>query len=231
MKYSAVLIFLLGAFVAAAAAALPTPAVTVFPATFYPLENLLFIEGTAPPQSTVEIILRQHEERFITLRTKSDNRGVWSLAERLFLEEGRWEVRARATSGDEVSRWSEPVVITSVITGIGFGRFSITYPVAAGILVFILFLGGGAFAYLTIRVRHVRRDLLKKEAHEVRHKVTQGFHAVRSGIIDELRSLEAQAKGGHLDTEMLVRQERLLQDLHALEEDLEREAEDVEKLT
>ena len=231
MKWFAVCIVFGSALAYYAMAALPIPAITVFPATFYPLENILFMEGTASPQSVVEVILRQHEERFITLRTNTDNRGIWSLGERVFLEEGRWEIRARSTKDDTASDWSEPKVITSVVTGVGFGRFSITYPVAASILVTLLVLGGSVFAYLAIRVSRVRRQLLKKEMHEAHRKITEGFHTVRSNIIDELRSVEEEAKNGHVNADILARREKLLTELHKLEEDLEREVEDAEKLS
>lgn len=231
MKYSVGSILFIIIFTRSVAAAVPTPSITVFPATFYPLENILFLEGTASPQSVVEVALRQHEERFITLRTTSDNRGIWSLGERIFLEEGRWEIRARSTQHDMASDWSEPKVITSIVTGLGFGRFSITYAAAAGILIAVLIFGGTVFAYLAIRVNRVRRQLLKKEMHEAHRKITEGFHAVRANIIDELRSVEEEAKNGNLSADVLARREKLLMELHTLEEDLEREVEDAEKLS
>lgn len=70
-----------------------------------------------------------------------------------------------------------------------------------------------------------------KETREARERVIEGFRAIRSDLIDELKTLESEAAAGSLDTQKLTQKERLLRELHTLEDSIARELEDVERVS
>ncbi|MBI2591776.1 MAG: hypothetical protein HYW34_03820 [Candidatus Brennerbacteria bacterium] len=77
---------------------LPVPVISVNPDIYYPLDEVLYLEGRALPNSTVQIQFLKQGAKPLKFNSKSDANGEWVLAEKINLESGDWEVRARSLS-------------------------------------------------------------------------------------------------------------------------------------
>ena len=206
------------------------PSISISPDIFYTLEEVLYIEGRGTPNMPVLVLIQKQGTRPIKFTVKADTNGEWVVAEKTFLEAGDWEVRAQVVQDGRASEWSNPRLVRSVVTGITVANIQFKYVTLALILGGVVVVSIVLFAYFTIRVRRLRKAILTKEALEIRQRATEGFRAIRNGVLDELRTLEIHAADGQLSSEELTKKERMLDELHRLEDAIEREVRDVENL-
>ena len=140
-------------------------------------------------------------------------------------------MRARVTGKDaEVSDWSNPRLLRSVVTGVRLGGATIKYVTIAAVSLLFLAVVFGIFAYFLLKVRKLRRELFGKEMKEAKASVEEGFAEIRKDLIEELRLIEVGAQGGKLSTSQLERKEHILREIHNIEKNIEKELGDVEKL-
>lgn len=121
----------------------------------------MYLEGNAEPNFIIQIRFQKQGAKPLTFTAKSDSRGEWVLAEKVPLEAGDWEVRARtvdAENKDNISEWSNPRVFKVIISGITIGGINIKF--AALFLIIVVLL-------------------------------SRGFVELRQGLIDELQILES----------------------------------------
>ncbi|PJE64274.1 MAG: hypothetical protein COU90_03595 [Candidatus Ryanbacteria bacterium CG10_big_fil_rev_8_21_14_0_10_43_42] len=207
------------------------PILNLIPYHYYPLEDVFYIEGMSDPFMEIELEVRADGRDHFTFRTHADKNGSWTLAERIILEEGDWYVRARAVqNGIPGTTWSNTHVITSIFTGIRIGNITFSYVAITIFLLIILIISGGFLFYLTRRVRKTERHLLQKETEEAQHKAAEGFRIMRTSILEELQLIDKKSKFEDVTQEDLIKRERLLRELHTLEDNIKREIEDVQKL-
>jgi hypothetical protein len=93
------------------------PYISISPDYFYTIEEILYIEGRSDPNAVVTVDLRKDSgtEKPIRFQIKADSSGEWVVAEKTNLSIGDWQVKARQQVGADVSDWSNPRVIHSVV--------------------------------------------------------------------------------------------------------------------
>lgn len=180
----------------------PSPTIGVNPDIYYPLDEILYLEGSAKPNSTVQIQFQAQGGKPIRVITKSDQKGEWVFAQKLSLEVGIWEVRARMVEGDLASEWSNPRVMKVVMTGVVIGGIAVKFAALFSIVVLLLLIGiAGAF-YYTRRISRMRAEfaeaLREKEREALGVEVEQDFSELRQKIMRELEHSEGRLAGGGL---------------------------------
>lgn len=234
---SAVIILLL-VFVAFNAKAAPqadstgeiaSPTISINPDVYYPMDEVLYLEGSAEPNFSIQIRFQKQGAKPVVFTSKSDSRGEWVLAEKVPLEAGDWEVRAKVVDvkdKDNVSEWSNPRVFKVVVSGITIGRVNIKFA-ALSLVIIILLIGGIVVVlYFSNRVRRLKTVLLNKEIGEAQESVREGFSQLHQNLRDELRLLESQK---NLSQEELVRKEQVLRNLENIERNIQKEIKDIEE--
>lgn len=223
-----VLIMLLGFVFAADKLAAPT--IVINPDVYYPMDEILYLEGRAQPNVNVQIQFQKQGAKPLKLMTKSDSNGEWVLAEKVPLEAGDWQVEARAVdsnNADRVSEWSNPRVFKVIVSGITIGGVNIKFAFLTLIIVILLVLGIAFMLYFTRRIARLKKSLLDKEIREARESVQKGFSELRQNTLNELKLLESKNK--LLSAEELLRKENLFRELEHLERQMEREIKDIEE--
>jgi len=207
------------------------PLIVISPDTYYPLEEILYIEGHAESGSTVRVIFSKDGEVPVRFVVKADSAGQWFLQEKVHLVSGIWEVRVRAeidNPGDIVSEWSNPRLIRSVITAMSFGGIQIKYITITLIVFSILAIVCGTFIYFVIRVRRIKKVLLRKQVKDAGVAISHGFAEIRQDLIEELRAFEKEIDGKGMTAEQLARKERIFREIENIEKNIEKEVEDIE---
>jgi len=224
---------------------LPTPNIAVSPDIYYPQDEIIYLEGSAVPDSTLEINFQKQGQKPITLTTRSDARGEWVLAEKVPLNEGDWQVRARMVKfTGETSLWSNPRLIKAVATGfvVGGVTFKFSALVFFMLLVFVLSVVMVIYFYSrmrryqmqtqSLRIKELQKELAQKRAEldrslldrnkdDARALVERGFSDLRSTILQELKHIEAAAGGRVLTPQEEEHKEHLLKQLEGIENEIE----------
>lgn len=231
--YFSLILGLAGLFVAlpvvAAEDIVPAPTIAVNPDIYYPLDEVLYLEGNAVPNFIVQVRFQKQGARPMNFSSKSDPRGEWVLAEKIPLESGDWEVRVRAVDSkdkDKVSEWSNQRVFKVIVTGVTIGGVNIKFAGLTLVIVVLLISGVFIILYFKNRVRRLKEAILSKEVGEAQESVREGFTQLRQNLLDELQLLESRKD---LSKEELVRKEQALRNLEGLEHNLHKEIKDIEE--
>jgi len=212
-----------------AAEDLVIPTIAVYPNTYFPLDEVLYLEGRAQPQSSVQIYFQKYGSKPVRLNVRSDENGEWVLAQKVLLDSGDWEVRARMVkSSGEISGWSNQRVFEAVVSGITIGSVSIKFTILSSALVILIIVIAFLVWYFVFRIRRLNTQLFMKEVREAKDTLSVGLSGLRKDILDELRILES--RGGPLSAEDLSRKEHLLRELDRVKIQVEREIEDIENV-
>jgi hypothetical protein len=214
--------------------ALSQPSIAISPDYFYPPEEILYIEGRSEPNVIINVSLQKQGEQPLKFTVQADNLGEWVLAEKVFLNSGNWEVRARTQDGDSVSEWSNPRVIRSIVSGINILGISIRYLTlgAVGILLLGAFILIYIFVFRKIhkrdlkRVRELRQVLLRHKLTETEEKLHHRVSEIREDLLTELKGLTSRGEKA-LTEEQRKRREHILRELEELEKDVSHEIGDI----
>ena len=210
----------------------PVPMISVNPDIYYPLDEILYLEGRAKPNSTVQVQFQKQGAKPLKFNSKSDANGEWVLAEKVPLESGDWEVRARliAAGGgingqEKTSEWSNPRVFKVIVSGVTIGGLNIKFAFLVFVLLVVLFAAAFIFFYFRWKVRQLKAVIVSKEIKEARDSVKDGLSEIRKDLIDELKIMESSGKT--LSVEELSRKEHLLRELDLLERNMDKEIQDI----
>jgi hypothetical protein len=211
---------------------LPQPTIAINPDIYYPLDEVLYIEGNAEPGFVVQIRFQKQGARPATFTAKSDSRGEWVLAEKVPLEAGDWEVRARTVdpkNKDNFSDWSNPRIFKAIVNGITIGGVNIKFAALSLLIIILLISGVVLILYFKHRVQRLREVILSKEISEAHDSVREGFSELRQNLGDELRLLDSRQ---NLSQEEIARKEQVLRNLenleHSIEHNIQKEIKDIE---
>lgn len=211
-----------------AAVHLPAPTINISPDVYYPLDEILYIEGVSRPNSAVQIQLTKQGARPVRFTIRSDVNGEWVLAEKVPLAAGDWEARARLLHAkDSASAWSNPRVFKAIVSGVTIGGINIKFAFLSFLLVVLLALGVAAFWYFLWKVKRLNARLLAKEIREAKDSIHEGLSELRRDLLDELRILELSGK--KLSADERARKEHILRELDTLERNIEKEIQDIEE--
>lgn len=204
------------------------PTIVISPDIYYPLDEVLYIEGRSIPRVNNEIQFSKQGSKPRAFFSKADPNGEWVFAEKVPLEAGDWEVRARALEDKEkVSAWSNPRVFKVIVSGITVGGVNIKFAVLSLLIVILIITGIALTLYFSWRVRRLKSTIVAKEIREAHEATREGVANLRKEILDELRLLETSGKP--LSAEELARKEHLIKELEMLEKNVEREIRDIEE--
>lgn len=204
------------------------PNITVSPDVYYPFDEVLYIEGLARPNSQVQLQFSKQGSRPVQFHLKSDSRGEWVLAEKIKLEEGDWEARARVvTEEGGTSNWSNPRIFKAISTGITIGGVNIKFATLSLIIVLLLAIIAVIIVFTVWRIRRLRMILLSKEVSEAKESVRAGFSEIRQNLLAELRIMESSGKT--LTSDEIARKEHIMRELEILERNMEREIQDIQE--
>lgn len=239
------LLMLGGAFLGAVprtalAAELLVPTINVAPGVYYPLDEVLYIEGRASSRGSVELLFERSVGGVNPIRVKSDVNadGEWFYSGRLELASGEWNVRAR-TFGNSPSDWSIPRIIRSVVSGFVIGGITVKYMPVVSVLLVLFLSGLVLLVYAFVRVRTVRRmaaereiktktegleeALREKDRQIFASRIEENFSAIRKKIMEELEHLETKTRGRRaLSSEEEGHRAELLAKLREAEEEIEK---------
>ena len=208
-----------------AGSGLLAPRINVAPNIYYPLEEVLYLEGQAPPKTKIDLIFEKTGSSPVRVVIDSNSNGEWFFSEKLELASGEWTVRARIL-GDPPSDWSNPRVIRSIVSGFALGSLKIKYfPI---VLVFFLLITASfiLFVYLFFRVRNLKNSERERRIFDT--EIDQNFNGLRRRIMEELEHLNGKVKNGRrLSQEESEHRERLLGELRAAEETIRRRAKEI----
>ncbi|MCH7882884.1 hypothetical protein IIA95_00475 [Patescibacteria group bacterium] len=215
-----------------AAGHLPIPSIAIRPDIYYAGDEILYLEGRARPNSTVQIQFQKQGAKPITLTSKSDGNGEWVFAEKVPLEKGDWQVRARvAESSGAVSTWSNPRIFKVIVTGITIGSVTIKFALLTFIIVILLIISAAGAWYYMIQARRMKEKfqeaLRKKELESVGAVIDQNFAELRAKITQELEHIEKRLKDGKLSEEEKEHREHLLRELKEVEETIKKKIENI----
>ncbi len=91
------------------------PSISISPDYFYTSQEMLYLEGRANPSAIVIVELQKTGDTPVQFSVRADSVGEWVVAEKTNLSIGDWQVKARQQVGADVSDWSNPRVIHSVV--------------------------------------------------------------------------------------------------------------------
>jgi len=204
------------------------PTISVYPDIYYAFDEVLYLEGRAGSESIVQINFQKQGSKPMNFNVKSDPNGEWVLAEKIPLEAGDWEARARENfANGKVSEWSNPRVIKVLVSGIVIGGIGIKFAALAFAIIVLLILGGFVFYYFHIRVKQLNEVIAKKEAEEAHESVREGIAEIRKDLLDELKLLNMSGK--KISNEENQRKEHILRELDRIEREVNKEIRDIEK--
>jgi hypothetical protein len=208
---------------------LSEPYIAISPDYFYPLEEVLYIEGRANPNAYITVVLRSQGERPVRFTVRADSSGEWVVAEKTYLSAGNWEVRAKQQVGAVVSSESNPRVIRSIVTGINLFGMNIRYVVIAGVVFAFTAVLVVVFVYFRRKISMLKRGLLEKRLRDTEERFHKGFAEMRKELMAELRDLATNSSGRPLTADEVDKRDRLLRELDDLERNLEHDITDIEK--
>lgn len=200
--------------IASAVEKIAAPEIVVNPDIYYPQEEVLYIEGRAKLNSTVQIQFQKSGAKLMRVVSKSDSRGEWVFTEKVPLEAGDWEVRARIIEGEVSSDWSNPRVIRAIVSGITLGGITIKF----SFIVLLLFLAVAAVIYFYWRMKREMRE-------KAGALIEQDFSELRRDIEEEIKHLERK---GNLSEEEKGHRDHLLRELERVEKDIVRKVRDIQ---
>lgn len=242
-----ILLIMFGVFIATdsvvAITELRAPSINVAPNVYYPLDEVLYIEGVAEPKIGVELFFERSGSQPTRLTIKANSNGEWFFGDHLELASGEWMVRARAVDETRVSDWSNPRIIRSHVSGFVIGALKVKY---LPIVLTLLGLFVAAFTllgYAFFRIRTIRRIELERKMNEkteallkelreqkrenILSEVEHDFSELRKNILDELEHLETAGREGKVSSnEESVHRDKLIRELREAKESLSKKIRD-----
>lgn len=206
---------------------LPEPSIAITPDVFYPLDEILYIEGRGAPEAVVTVALQKQGEKPLKFSVKADSFGEWVVSEKTYMPSGNWEVRARQQSKGEVSDWSNPRVIRSVVTGVNIFGFNVRYVVITVILLLFFAIIAGILFYFLRKIKNLKQGLLEKQLRETETQFHENVSVIRRDLMSELQTIVANAEKRPLTSEELARRDHLLSELDNLEKSMEHNIQDI----
>lgn len=183
------------------------PRLTVYPTTFNPLEESLYIEGvTALTQEKVIIYFMRDGQVAKTVATQSNDDKSFFLKERMLLDGGFYQVHARAiTNEGTISPQSNEITIRIIFNALRIGKLVVSYQLLIILLLFlIIFL---MLAIIILELHHHRR----------KKTVVQDFRSRQRDIYNSLETMRSEldeAVKTHRETKAAI---DLMQRLRRLE--------------
>lgn len=209
---------------------IPIPQITTCPKVFNTEKELLYLGGTAVPNSTVIVSLEKEKELIKNWEITSDGEGDWFLAKELLVKSGIYTVtvKARDQRGAQ-SNNSEPCLVRVILGALSVGPLVLRYVYLTwfAIILFIILLV--VLLYFIWRI-HRTRQTIERESKDLKTKFFKEYKELESDIERELKEFANLRGKREINLAGKIREEQLLKNLRDVKEVLERELKDIEKL-
>jgi len=206
------------------------PQITVCPDEFVSAEEVLYLAGTALPESDVLIFFRKGDELVKQWETQSDEKGNWFLTEEGLFRSGIYNVTARTRdSRGAVSYPSKGCNVKVILSGIAIGPWIISYS-SLLLLLILLFLVLLLFLiYLIYRIQRARKTI-DIESKDLKKKFYKEYYELQADIKKQLEMYKKAKDYRELTPEEKAMEEQLLGNLADVERVLREELKDIEEL-
>jgi hypothetical protein len=209
---------------------IPVPQITVCPSDFISGEEVLHLEGTALPDSTVLIFFKKNDEVIKQEEANSNGEGLWTLNEESVLRSGLYRISARTRdSRGAISNPSEDCEVKVAVSGIAIGPWIISYFWGLMILVIILLVLLALLFYLVRRIFKAR-EKIEIETKDLKIKFYKEYYELQRDIMDQLERYRKVRAERDLSGEEKEAEMRLLSDLADVERVLREELRDIEEI-
>lgn len=210
---------------------IPVPEITTCPRSFRSGEEMLFVRGTALPNTDLIISFEKEGELIKEWEISSDGEGDWSLAKEGLFRSGVYKiiVKARDSRGAE-SYGSEPCLVKVILGGVAIGPLIISYK-TLNLIIIIIFIVLLAFVlYLLWRIRRTQR-LIARETKDLKKKFYKEYNELRADIEKKLIKVRKIKDIRSVTDKEIEAEEKLLKDLLDVERVLKEELKDIEDIT
>jgi len=209
---------------------IPAPEITVCPSVFVSGEEVMYVSGSALPNSQVLAFFKKDEKLAKKWQVTSNETGEWFLVEDGLFKSGLYQITARTINiKGAISYESSPCSVKVILIGVAIGPLVMSYKTLAIIflIIFILVLAG--IFYLLKKIRK-SRGLIEKETKDLKQKFYKEYEELRADIERELEELK-RARGERAISEAEKEREKgLLKNLADIKEVFEKELKDIEKI-
>jgi len=207
--------------------ALEAPKITYYPKELRPGEYLV-LKGESIPEAEIQVFLQKRGEEPEVEKTIADSGGKWELIWQKPLDEGIYQVwaKARDKTGGE-SQISEKIVIrVTPHPLLRIGQLAINYLTTLLTLVALIILLILIIFYTRFKIRQWR-ERLRGEAREAAKSLVEGFKVMEREIREEISRLDK--KPGLSKEEEKIYQ-KLKEILEKTRKTIGKEIEDIEKI-
>ncbi len=165
-KYSAILSLLFMFTVAVFLSAVPRAAVALVsvppvirfsPENFYPVTELLYVEGAAVPRAAVALLISGPNTSPLNFEINADAAGNWIFSKTVLLSPGVYEMRVRQSAGNMLSGWSAPKTLRALSAGVHLFGINFLYSTLAFFAAFMIAVMIVAHVYFWLKLRKIKR--------------------------------------------------------------------------
>ena len=206
------------------------PEATVCPSSFVSGAEVMYIEGTAKPDTQILVFFKRDGKPVKKWEIASDEKGSWFLAERGLFRSGLYEVTAlaRDTRG-ALSKETTLCSIRVVLMGLAVGPWVIGYKTLTLIFLVIFILALISSFHFLRKARAVQASV-EKETEDLRQKFYKEYNELRENIENELKRIrKAKGERGISGAEK-KREEDLMKSLADIKRVFEKELRDIEEI-
>lgn len=210
---------------------IPVPQVTTCPKTFESGEELLYIGGTALPNSRVIIYLEKEDGAAKELEVRSDGEGDWFFAKNVLIKSGIYRITAKTEdSRGAISDPSEFCYVKIILGGVIIGPWVFGYKVINIISLAVFAALLLILSYLIWRIRRTR-NLIRIETLDLKSKFYKEYDELREDIIRQLVSYRDIKNSRELTEEERRLEKSLLKNLSDVKEVINKELKDIEEIS
>lgn len=209
---------------------IPIPQITTCPKAFNAGEEMLFIIGTASPNTDLIVFFEKEGELIKKWEISSDGEGDWSLAKEGLFRSGIYQITVQAIDSRGAQSYrSEPCFVKVVLGGISIGPLIISYRTLnlIALILFIILLA--VIIYLLWRIKRTHQ-LIARETKDLKSKFYKEYNELRTDIERELVKLRKVKDLRPRSEKEETRKEQLLRDLADVERVLREELKDIEDI-
>lgn len=210
---------------------IPVPEITICPGVFRSGEEVLFVSGTAIPESKVIVFFEKNEKLIKKWEISSDKEGNWSLAKEGLFRSEIYKISAKVEdSRGAISNSSEPCFVKVILGGIAIGPLIISYKNLTLITIILFFILLAFILYLVWRIRRTQK-LIERETKDLKTKFYKEYNELRTDIERQLTSVRKTRDIRPFTDKEKEREDELLKDLADVERVIREELKDIEEIT
>jgi len=209
---------------------IPSPSIAVCPGTFISGEEVMYLEGSAPPNQKIILFLNKDAKIIKSWEITSDGKGNWTFEEEGLFRSGNYRISARTKdSRGAVSNPSAECQLKIVLSGISFFGWIVSYRVITRIALLLFIILLIILVIIFIKTKK-QKSYLERETKDLKVKFYKEYNELKEDIEEQLESFRRLKAERGLSKQEEELEERLLKDLDDVEKVLRRELGDIESI-